>query len=72
MGAMPSDCYTRDAGGSGGYGVRHHPFVYFRQGRARPQCRNDVPAAGLLASLNGPSPPRLRLLLAEHLPGRRL
>lgn len=54
MGAMPSDC---DAGGSGGYVVRHNPFVYFPQGRTSQGCRNDVPAAGLLAALNSPRPP---------------
>ena len=52
MGAMPSDCATSDANGSGGYAVRHNPFVYFPQGRMEPACGNDVPAAGLLTALN--------------------
>lgn len=57
MGAMPSDCDTSNAGGSGGYGVRHNPFVYFSQGRTSPECENDVPSTGLLAALNSPTPP---------------
>ena len=57
MGAMPSDCHTSDAGGTGGYGVRHNPFVYFPQGRTGPECRNDVPASGLLTALNSRAAP---------------
>jgi hypothetical protein len=57
MGSMPSDCATSDANGSGGYGVRHNPFVYFPQGRTEPACRNDVPAAGLLTALNSSAMP---------------
>jgi hypothetical protein len=57
MGAMPSDCDTSDAGGSGGYGVRHDPFVYFPQGRKNPACGNDVPSGRLLSMLNSPTPP---------------
>jgi phosphatidylinositol-3-phosphatase len=57
MGAMPSNCDPSDAGGSGGYVVRHNPFVYFSQGRTSRGCRNDVPAAGLLAALNSSMPP---------------
>ena len=57
MGEMPSDCATSDAGGSGGYGVRHNPFVYFPQGRTGSACRNDVPATGLLTALNSPGAP---------------
>lgn len=57
MGAMPSDCDTSDAGGSGGYGVRHNPFVYFPRGRTGPQCGNDAPATGLLTALTSPAPP---------------
>lgn len=57
MGAMPSDCDSSDAGGPGGYGVRHNPFVYFPQGRTSPQCQHDVPSAGLVAVLNSPAPP---------------
>ena len=54
MGGMPSDCNSSDAGG---YGVRHDPFVYFSQGRERPECGHDVPATGLLAALNSRTPP---------------
>jgi phosphatidylinositol-3-phosphatase len=57
MGAMPSDCEPSDSGGSGGYVVRHNPFVYFLQGRTSPECGDDVPAADLLAALNSSSPP---------------
>jgi hypothetical protein len=57
MGAMPSDCDTSDAGGSGGYGVRHDPFVYFPAGRTGAGCRNVVPATGLLAALSSPAVP---------------
>ena len=57
MGAMPSDCDPSDAGGSGGYVVRHNPFVYFPQGRTSRGCGNDVPAAGLLAAFNSSTPP---------------
>jgi hypothetical protein len=57
MGAMPSDCDTSDAGGSGGYGVRHNPFVYFPAGRTGPACGNDVSAARLLVALNSPAMP---------------
>ena len=57
MGAMPSDCDTSDAGGSGGYGVRHDPFVYFPQGRKNPGCGNDVPSGRLLTMLKSPTPP---------------
>lgn len=57
MGAMPSNCDTSNAGGSGGYGVRHDPFVYFAQGRTGPECGHDVPATGLLTALHGPRPP---------------
>jgi phosphatidylinositol-3-phosphatase len=57
MGAMPSDCDSSDAGDSGGYGVRHNPFVYFPQGRTSPGCGNDVPSTGLLAALNSSTPP---------------
>ena len=57
MGAMPSDCDTSDAGGSGGYGVRHDPFVYFPQGRKNPACANDVPSGRLLTMLKSPTPP---------------
>lgn len=57
MGAMPSDCDTSDAGGSGGYGVRHDPFVYFPAGRTGAGCGNVVPAAGLLTALNSPAMP---------------
>jgi hypothetical protein len=57
LGAMPSDCDTSDAGGSGGYGVRHNPFVYFSQGRSGAECANDVPATGLLPALNSSTPP---------------
>ena len=53
MGAMPSNCATSDANGSGGYAVRHNPFIYFPQGRMEPACGNDVPAAGLLNSETG-------------------
>lgn len=51
MGAMPSDCATSDANGSGGYAVRYNPFIYFPQGRMEPACGNDVP--GLLNSETG-------------------
>ena len=57
MGAMPSDCDSNDAGGSGGYAVRHDPFVYFSQGRASPECGNDVPSTGLLTALDSSTPP---------------
>ena len=57
MGAMPSNCDPSDAGGSGGYVVRHNPFVYFPQGRTSRGCGNDVPATGLLAALNSSMPP---------------
>jgi phosphatidylinositol-3-phosphatase len=57
MGAMPADCDTSDAGGSGGYGVRHDPFVYFPAGRTSPGCGNIVPAAGLMAALGSPAMP---------------
>jgi Phosphoesterase family len=57
MGAMPSDCDSNDAGGSGGYGVRHDPFVYFSQGRTSPECGNDVPSTDLLAALDSSTPP---------------
>lgn len=57
MGAMPADCDPRNAGGPGGYGVRHNPFVYFRPGRTGPECADDVPAAGLLTELDAAAPP---------------
>jgi phosphatidylinositol-3-phosphatase len=57
MGAMPSDCDTSDADGSGGYGVRHNPFVYFPQGRSGSGCLNDMPSARLLTALSDPLPP---------------
>jgi len=57
MGAMPSDCETSNAGGSGGYAVRHDPFVYFPQGRKSPACGHDVPSRSLLAVLNSSAPP---------------
>jgi len=57
MGAMPSDCDTSDGGGSGGYGVRHNPFVYFPQGRTSPACGNDEPSSGMLAALSSAQPP---------------
>jgi hypothetical protein len=57
MGAMPSDCETSDAGGSGGYGVRHDPFVYFAAGRSGPGCGNVAPATGLLTALSSPAMP---------------
>lgn len=57
MGAMPSDCDTSNAGGPGGYGVRHNPFVYFARGRQNPDCGHDVPATGLLTSLDSPTAP---------------
>jgi hypothetical protein len=57
MGAMPSNCDTSDAGGSGGYGVRHDPFVYFAAGRTGPGCGNVVPAAGMLTALSSPATP---------------
>jgi len=57
MGAMPSNCDTSDAGGSGGYGVRHDPFVYFSQGRSGAECANDVPATGLLSVLSSTAGP---------------
>jgi hypothetical protein len=57
MGSMPSDCSTSNAGGKGGYGVRHNPFVYFPQGKTSPECANDVPATGMLSALNSSTPP---------------
>ncbi len=57
MGAMPSDCSTSNASGSGGYGVRHDPFVYFAQGRRQPECGDVVPASGMITELNSASPP---------------
>jgi hypothetical protein len=57
MGAMPTDCETSDAGGDGGYGVRHDPFVYFPAGRTSPGCGNIVPATGLMAALASPAMP---------------
>lgn len=57
MGGMPSPCYASNAGGKGGYGVRHNPFVYFAQGRQAPECGNDVPSTQMLAELNSTTPP---------------
>lgn len=57
MGAMPSPCDTHNAGGKGGYGVRHDPFVYFPQGRRAPQCANDLPSTKMLSQLNSSTPP---------------
>ncbi len=57
MGDMPTDCDTSNAGGKGGYGVRHNPFVYFPAGRTSTECANDVPAAGMLSALNSSTPP---------------
>lgn len=57
MGGMPSACYSRNAGGNGGYGVRHDPFVYFPQGRRAPECGNDVPSKQLLSDVNSLTPP---------------
>jgi hypothetical protein len=57
MGSMPSDCGTSDAGGSGGYGVRHNPFVYFPQDRTGSQCGHDVPATGMISALSSSAPP---------------
>lgn len=57
MGAMPSDCSVSNAGGSGGYGVRHDPFIYFPQGRTNPACESDVPSDRLLTMLNSSTPP---------------
>jgi hypothetical protein len=57
MGEMPSDCDTSDAGGNGGYVVRHNPFVYFPQGRTGPACESDVSATGLLTALSRAAPP---------------
>jgi len=57
MGAMPSDCDTNNAGGIGGYGVRHDPFVYFPQGRKSPSCGYDVPAGNLMTALSSSMPP---------------
>lgn len=57
MGAMPADCYARNAGGPGGYGVRHNPFVYFRPGRTSAECANDAPSGRLLGALDSPAPP---------------
>lgn len=57
IGAMPSDCFSYNAGGSGGYGVRHNPFVYFPQGKTNPECKYDVPSSDLLATLNNSTPP---------------
>ncbi|HUZ20566.1 MAG TPA: alkaline phosphatase family protein [Acidimicrobiales bacterium] len=57
MGSMASDCSTSNAGGSGGYGVRHDPFVYFAQGRRKPECKNIVPSGGMLKDLSGARPP---------------
>jgi acid phosphatase len=57
MGAMPANCDPSNAGGPGGYGVRHNPFVYFHPGRASPECTNDVPSSGLLRALDARRPP---------------
>ena len=57
MGKMPSDCLVSDFGGSGGYAVRHDPFVYFPQGRSGAACLNDMPAANMLKVLSSTMPP---------------
>jgi len=52
---MPSACSTAD--GPSPYARKHNPFVYFTDNSA--QC-HDVPypgAAGIVAALDGPSPP---------------
>lgn len=57
MGGMPTPCDQRNAGGKGGYGVRHDPFVYFPQGRRPPQCSHDLPSTQMISQLDGASPP---------------
>ena len=56
MEGMPSNCYTSNAGGSGGYGVRHDPFVYFTDLESN-DCSKIQPSTGMLTALNSSSPP---------------
>ena len=51
MEGMPSACSTTDNSVSGGYVVRHDPFVYFPQITSSSECRNVVPASKLLRTL---------------------
>ncbi len=57
MEGMTGTCGMSNAGGSGGYAVRHDPFVYFASVASGSSCSHVVPMTGMLQDLAGATPP---------------